>query len=134
MLELEKITRDIKTFTVLHCSSRCSGFKSHRFSPLSILAVYYNKRPVRGLLGTRLRPLGEGGQYHLYEFMTEAEPPSLSSAVREIVRYAASAMSIRRFSEAVELGGHRFQMGDELMWATGGVHLGGGSPEHLSRI
>lgn len=78
--------------------------------------------------------LGEGVNRHIYEFITEAEPPSLSSAVREIVRYAASAMSIRRFSEAVEFGGHRFQIGDELVCATGGVHLGGGSPERLSRI
>lgn len=60
---------------------------------------------------------------HLYEFISTAELPLLASTTHETLRYAASVMSIRRVTEPVELGGYRFDEGDEIVCMTRSVHL-----------
>ena len=60
---------------------------------------------------------------HLYEFVSAAELPLLSSTLRETLRYAVSVMSIRRVTEPVELGGYRFDKDDEIVCVTRSVHL-----------
>jgi len=60
---------------------------------------------------------------HLYEFVSTAELPLLTSAIQETLRYAASVMSIRRVTEPVEFGGYRFDRDDEIVCMTRSVHL-----------
>ena len=60
---------------------------------------------------------------HLYEFTSTAELPLLTSAIQETLRYAASVMSIRRVTEPVVFGGHRFDTNDEILCMTRSVHL-----------
>ena len=59
----------------------------------------------------------------LYNFVSAAELPILSSTIQETLRYAASVMSIRRVTEPVELGGYRFDKDDEIVCMTRSVHL-----------
>ena len=60
---------------------------------------------------------------HLYEFVSTAELPLLTSTIRETLRYAASVMSIRRVTEPAAFGGYRFDMDDEIVCMTRSVHL-----------
>jgi hypothetical protein len=60
---------------------------------------------------------------HLYEFVSTAELPLLTSTIQETLRYAASVMSIRRVTEPVEFGGYRFDRDDEIICMTRSVHL-----------
>ena len=60
---------------------------------------------------------------HLYEFVSTAELPLLTSTIQETLRYAASVMSIRRVTEPAEFGGYRFDRDDEIVCMTRSVHL-----------
>ncbi|KAF9642831.1 cytochrome P450 [Thelephora ganbajun] len=66
---------------------------------------------------------GQKIEDHLYEFFSTAELPLLTSAIQETLRYASSAMSIRRVTEPVEPGGYRFDEGDEIACMTRSVHM-----------
>lgn len=66
---------------------------------------------------------GQQVQDHLYEFVSTAELPLLTSTIQETLRYAASVMSIRRVTEPVEFGGYRFDRDDEIICMTRSVHL-----------
>ena len=60
---------------------------------------------------------------HLFEFISTADLPLLTSTIKETLRYAASVMSIRRVTEPVEFGGYRFDTDDEIICMTRSVHL-----------
>ena len=60
---------------------------------------------------------------HLYEFVSTAELPLLTSTIQETLRYAASVVSIRCVTEPVELGGYRFDRDDEIICMTRSVHF-----------
>ena len=52
-----------------------------------------------------------------------AEVALLFSAIRETMRYTASVISTCHTHWAVGLGGHRFETDDEVVCATGVIHL-----------
>ena len=60
---------------------------------------------------------------HLHEIVSTSDLPLLTSTVRETLRYAASAMSIRRVTEPAEFGGYCFDTDDEIVCMTRSVHL-----------
>jgi len=66
---------------------------------------------------------GQKIEDHLYDFISTAELPLLTSTIQETLRYAASVMSIRRVTEPVEFAGHRFDRDDEIVCMTRTVHL-----------
>ncbi|KAF9646735.1 cytochrome P450 [Thelephora ganbajun] len=66
---------------------------------------------------------GQEIEDHLYEFVSTTELPLLTSTIQETLRYVTSAISIRRVTEPVELGGYRFDKGDEIACMTRSVHL-----------
>lgn len=66
---------------------------------------------------------GQKIEDHLYEFISTAELPLLTSTIRETLRYATSVMSIRRVTEPVEFAGYRFDRDDEIICMTRSVHL-----------
>ncbi|KAF9646730.1 cytochrome P450 [Thelephora ganbajun] len=66
---------------------------------------------------------GQEIEDHLYELVSTAELPLLTSTIQETLRYVTSAMSVRRVTEPVELGGYRFDKGDEIACMTRSVHL-----------
>jgi cytochrome P450 len=67
--------------------------------------------------------IGQKIEDHLYELVSTADLPLLTSTIQETLRYAASVMSIRRVTEPVEFGGYRFDKGDEIVCMTRSVHL-----------
>ena len=66
---------------------------------------------------------GQKIEEHLYEIVSTADLPLLTSTIQETLRYAASVMSIRRVTEPVEFGGYSFYTGDEIVCMTRSVHL-----------
>ena len=66
---------------------------------------------------------GQRIEDHLHEFVSTAELPLLASTIQETLRYTTYSMSIRRVTEPLELGGYRFDMGDEILCVTRSVHL-----------
>ncbi|KAF9642732.1 cytochrome P450 [Thelephora ganbajun] len=66
---------------------------------------------------------GQGIEDHLYGFVSTVELPLLTSTIQETLRYVTSSVSIRRVTEPVELGGYRFDEGDEVACMTRSVHL-----------
>ena len=70
-----------------------------------------------------LKNPGQRIEDNLYEFVSTAELPLLTSTIQETLRYAASIMSIRRVTEPVEFGGYRFDRDDEIICMTRSVHL-----------
>ena len=71
----------------------------------------------------KLQNSGQRIEDHLYEFVSTAELPLLTSTIQETLRYAASVMSIRRVTEPAEFGGFRFDRDDEIVCMTRSVHL-----------
>ena len=60
---------------------------------------------------------------NLYEFISTAELPLLTSTIQETLRHTTSSMSIRRVTEPVEFGGYHFDRDDEIVCVTRSVHL-----------
>jgi len=71
----------------------------------------------------KLRNPGQRIEDHLYEFVSTAELPLLTSTIQETLRYAASVMSIRQVTEPAEFGDYRFDRDDEIVCMTRSVHL-----------
>jgi len=71
----------------------------------------------------KLQNPGQTVEDHLYDFLSTAELPVLTSTIQETLRYAASVMSIRRVTEPAEFGGYRFDRDDEIVCMTRSVHL-----------
>ena len=66
---------------------------------------------------------GQEMEDHLYEIVTTADLPLLTSTIRETLRYTASIASIRRVTEPAELGGYRLNVGDEVACLARLVHF-----------
>jgi len=66
---------------------------------------------------------GQKIEDNLYEFISTAELPLLTSTIQETLRYTTSVMSIRRVTEPVEFAGYRFDRDDEIICLTRSVHL-----------
>ena len=59
----------------------------------------------------------------LYDFISTAKLPLLTSAIQETLRYTTSVTPFRRVIEPVELGGYRFDTDDEIACVTRSVHF-----------
>jgi len=66
---------------------------------------------------------GQRIEDHLYKFVSAAELPLLASTMQETLRYASYGISARRVTEPLEFGGHRFDVGDEIMCLPRLVHM-----------
>jgi len=66
---------------------------------------------------------GQKIEDHLFEFVSAAELPLLTSTIQETLRYTTSIMPIRYITEPAELGGYRFKSDDEIVCMTRSVHL-----------
>ena len=66
---------------------------------------------------------GQRIEDYLYEFISTAELPLLTSTIQETLRYTTSVMSIRRVTEPVEFAGYHFDRDDEIICLTRSVHL-----------
>lgn len=71
----------------------------------------------------RQQNTGRNIEDNLYEFISAAELPLLTSTIQETLRYAASVVSIRRVTEPAELSGYRFDRDDEIICMTRSVHF-----------
>lgn len=60
---------------------------------------------------------------NVVDFINRADLPLLNSTIQETLRFVTSVMSIRAVVEATELGGYRFNRGDEVVCSTRAVHL-----------
>jgi cytochrome P450 len=60
---------------------------------------------------------------HLYEFISTAKLPLLTSTIQETLRYTTSVTPFRRVIEPMELGGYQFDRDDEIVCVTRSVHF-----------
>ena len=66
---------------------------------------------------------GQKIEGYLYEFISTAELPLLSSTIQETLRYATSVMSIRHVTEPTEFYGYRFDTDEKIVCMTRAVYL-----------
>ena len=75
------------------------------------------------VLSWKERNPGQNVEDHLYEFISSAKLPLLTSAIQETLRYSTSITPFRRVTEPAELGGFRFNTGDEIVCETRSIHF-----------